>query len=288
MKKELIRTDKNGTRYYHCIDHCMKCGGTGIIGYYIPVNGGECFDCGGSGISEWEEKEYTPEYEVKLQAQREKRAEKKLAKEREQATEKNAEFFEKNGFNADGKTYFVLGNTYAIKEELKAQGAKWDNVSRHWHMAVKPEGLKTFEVSVEEMYRADAAGIYDWHNWIGFAEIHDKGLIHYSDRIDKAEQELKASESTSEHVGEIGDKLEIVVTYTHTASWENSFGYRASLTYLHTFKDEQGNVFTWKTGNCIEADYDTKMKITGTIKEHGDYKGIKQTVLTRCKVKEVR
>ena len=288
--KILVKEDKNGTKYYHCTDKCFKCGGTGIIRIYIPINGGECFDCNGSGINEWDEKEYTPEYEAKLAAQREKRFEKKKAEAMAHAAEKNAEFFEKNGFNAEGKTYFVLGNTYEIKEELKAQGAKWDGCSKHWHMATKPEGRNFLEVSVDEMYDADYAGIYYWNSWVR-TDWSDEESVNksYEHKIQVAEDALKAHQSTSKHVGQVGDKVSIEVTYKHTASWENGYGgyWNTGVTNLHTFQDAQGNIFTWKTDKFIEADYGTKVVISGTIKEHSEYKGIAQTALTRCKVQEV-
>lgn len=288
-EKILIREDKNGTKYYHNRCTCAKCGGTGMIDYYRPVNGGECFDCWGSGIIEYDTKEYTPEYEEKLRVQAEKRRERKIAKEKEQAAEKNAEFYQKQGFNPEGKTYFVLGNTFDIKEELKAQGAKWDNLSRHWHMPTQPEGRECLEVSVEEMYFANVAGVYDWRNWIGFHEAEKNGMVHYANKIQEAEQHKKAQESTSKHVGSIGDKLTVKVTYVHTASWENSYGgwlNHTSVTNLHTFKDDEGNVYVWKTGKFIEADYGTKFILQGTVKEHSEYKNIKQTVVTRCKITE--
>ena len=291
VNKILVKTDKNGTKYWHCTDKCFKCGGTGIINCYIPVNGGECFDCNGSGISEWDEKEYTPEHQAKLEADREKRFEKKKAEAMAKAAEKNAEFFEKNGFNSEGKTYFILGDTYSIKEELKAQGAKWDGYSKHWHMAVKPDGRDVVEISVDEIYDADYAGVYYWNSWKR-TDWSDEESVNksYEHKIQVAEDSLKASKPTSKHVGKIGDKLELVVTYTHTARWKNGYGgyWNTGLTNLHSFKDEQGNVFTWKTDKFIEATYGDKVLLKGTIKEHGDYKGIAQTVLTRCKVEEVK
>lgn len=290
-QKILYKEDKNGTKYYHCKDACFKCGGTGIIRCYIPINGGECFDCNGSGIAEWEEKEYTPEYEEKLRIQREKRAERKLAKEREKAGEKNAEFFERNGFNPEGRTWYVLGNTFEIKEELKAQGAKWDSTARHWHMPTKPENRESLEFGVEEIYEANYAGVYEWNSWkrVDWSEPEEVEAF-YITKIEKAEKALKAKESTSQHVGEVGEKLDIIVTYTHTASWENEYGgwlNHASVTNLHSFKDVQGNVYVWKTGLYIEADYGTKVHLRGSVKEHSEYNGIKQTVLTRCKVEAV-
>lgn len=288
-QKVLIKTDKNGTQYFHHRGTCGRCNGTGIVACYIPINGGECFECWGSGVTEWDSKEYTPEYEAKLQAQREKRFEKKKAAEMAKASEKNAKFFENNGFTPDGKTYFVLGNTYDAKDELKAKGAKWDNASRHWHMSTKPEGFETLEFDVTELYDSNYAGVYEWNSWKRFDYNEDND--NYISRIEKAEEQLKAKKSTSTHVGTVGEKLEVVVTYTHTSSWENSYGgwlNHASVTNLHTFKDEHGNVFTWKTDKYIEAEYGTKMTLKGTVKSHDEYKGIKQTVMTRCKVEEVK
>lgn len=287
-QKILVREDKNGTKYYHCTDRCPRCGGTGIVEIYRPVNGGDCFECWGAGIIEWDEKEYTPEYEAKLAERRARKAEKKLAEEKAHAAEKNAEFFKRNGFNAEGHTWVVLGNTYDIKEELKAQGAKWDNLSRHWHMPTKPENLDSIELTADDMYDANLAGVYGWQSWKGFTEDRTE---HYSYKIDTAEKALKAKNSTSKHVGEVGDKLNITVTYTHTASWENSYGgwlNHASVTNLHSFKDAEGNVYIWKTGNFIEAEYGTQVQLRGTVKEHSEYNGIAQTVLTRCKVEEVK
>lgn len=282
-EKILIKEDKNGTKYYHNRCTCGKCGGTGMIDYYRPVNGGVCFDCNGAGWVEYETKEYTPEYEEKLRQQAEKRRERKIAKEREKAPELNAEFFKKNGFNPEGKTYFVLGDTYSIKDELKAQGAKWDNLSRHWHMPTPPEGREYLELTVDDMYDANYAGVYDWRSWKSFPE---EGDDHYSYTIDKAEKALKAKKSTSSHVGSVGDKLTVDVIYKHTASWENGYGgyWNQGVTNLHTFEDLEGNVYIWKTGNYIEADYGTKFTLQGTVKEHSEYNGIKQTVMTRCKI----
>lgn len=51
-----------------------------------------------------------------------------------------------------------------------------------------------------------------------------------------------------------------------------------------TFEDAQGHQFLWKTGSYIEAQEGDKVTLKGTIKAHSEYKGIKQTELTRCKV----
>ena len=108
---------------------------------------------------------------------------------------------------------------------------------------------------------------------------------------EKAEREaeearIKAQKAISQHVGQIGEKIEIKGTYVRSGSWEQqSFsGYGTTTMYIHTFKDADGNVFTWKTQKGICAEYGENVDVKGTIKNHSEYKDEKQTELTRCKV----
>lgn len=52
-------------------------------------------------------------------------------------------------------------------------------------------------------------------------------------------------------------------------------------TYIYRFLDEAGHSFVWFGSNEI-AEVDEVINIKATVKEHGEYKGWKQTVLTRC------
>lgn len=108
---------------------------------------------------------------------------------------------------------------------------------------------------------------------------------------EKAEREakeakIKAMKAISQYVGQIGDKVEIKGTYVRTGSWEQrSFsGYGTDTMYVHTFKDSDGNVFTWKTQKGLSMEYGVMVNVKGTIKNHSEYKDEKQTELTRCKV----
>ena len=47
--RKLIKTDRNGTKYWD-ESNCPKCGGKGKIYYYAHVEGGICFKCGGTGV----------------------------------------------------------------------------------------------------------------------------------------------------------------------------------------------------------------------------------------------
>ena len=100
------------------------------------------------------------------------------------------------------------------------------------------------------------------------------------------EARIKAQKAISQHVGKIGAKVDFKGTYIRSGSWDQkSFcGYGMTTMYIHTFKDVDGNVFTWKTQNGICLNYGEAVHVKGTIKNHSEYKDEKQTELQRCKV----
>ena len=123
-----------------------------------------------------------------------------------------------------------------------------------------------------------------------YCEPRDYGFIvsavaAYDREVEKIQRQKKeVADSTSEWVGSVGDRINIEASVKLLTSWDTEFGY----TYLYKFTDKYGNVFTWKTGKWLgdedEIKEDQKISLKGTIKAHNEYKGIKQTELTRCKV----
>lgn len=138
----LIKTDRNGTKYWY--EHrCPKCGGKGYIPGYEMIANGVCFKCGGTGEYGHSWKEYTSEYAAKLE-------ERRIAREKKKAPEKNAKILKDNGFNEDGFMWIVLGDTYSIKEELKAAGAKFDGVFL-WHFDHEDNRYPCVKISIEDV-----------------------------------------------------------------------------------------------------------------------------------------
>lgn len=57
--------------------------------------------------------------------------------------------------------------------------------------------------------------------------------------------------------------------------------------YLHKFRTEGGDILTWFASGSSGAgrdDVGKTFRIVGTVKEHSEFRGVKQTVLTRCKL----
>lgn len=259
---KLLRVDKNGTKYW-VETKCPKCGGNGNIWYYNHVEAGVCFMCGGSGYHETKWKEYTPEYAQKL-------ADRRLAKARAKSDETNAKLFKKLGMSEDGKAWVVIGNTYEIKDELKEAGAKWGILD--WHFDHADNGYDCFEVSIEDIAEKSVQYVWDL--------FEDYFIIKFI----KEQKALHAPKTASEYVGNIGDKVEMKLTFKDEFTFETHFTYHGELNFIYKFADANGNTFTWKTSKWLELDKGAEYTVKGTIKDHSEYKGDKQTVLTRCKI----
>lgn len=98
--------------------------------------------------------------------------------------------------------------------------------------------------------------------------------------LEKQERIKKEQEAgkESEWVGEVGKRISIEIEQVALlTSWETMYG----ITCVWKIVGKDGNVYTWKTGNDIPEE---ATKITGTVKEHKEYRGVKQTELTRCRV----
>lgn len=269
-QKILYRTDRNGTRYFHNIGTCAKCCGTGIIPQYVNLNGGECFECQGSGITEYDTKEMTVEYAAKIEAKRIAAQQKKIDQLRATAGVHNIEFLDKQGFNSKGETWVVLGDTYAIKDELKSAGASWSN-SIGWHFKAEPKDYPSVCVLVDDIYEKDCTGRYSWNV---FKTPDEQG---YSAKIKTATENFNSHNSTSEYVGSIGDKVQLKLTVIDLHWFETSYG----TTFVNILKDAKGNVYVWKTGRAL--DKGISVELSGVIKAQEVYNGIKQNILTRCK-----
>ena len=271
----LIRVDRNGTHYY-TDNKCPHCGGTGFLNFYYHVQGGICFLCGGTGEGHTTYTVYTEEYSKK-------RAERKETRERQKAMEENRAFLEKEGFTPDGYTYIVLGNTYEIKDRLKAAGAKFNSVIG-WHFNYDAVDFPVFRLSVHDpigyiedrpiyILEQDVYGAYHWP----YNDCEIKQCIKQVNN-----RYLAKFAPKTEWFGEIGKRVTIRGTCECVTRWNTAYG----CTSVYKFTNGE-NIFTWKTSLLIDEDLvgtGKLLTVTGTIKEHKEYRGEKQTELTRCKI----
>lgn len=166
----------------------------------------------------------------------------------------------------------------------------------------------------EETYRTEAAAIVDWarnlrpghndylHNLkvalasdavrakhtnlvISAAAAWDKQVAREAERA--AEQARKAAEDTlppSEWLGTVGERITAEVAFISSRVLPD-YGYGELV--LYKFRMATGQFLTWKTAARPElrgAQPQQAFTLTGTVKRHSEFREVKETALSRCKV----
>jgi hypothetical protein len=142
-----------------------------------------------------------------------------------------------------------------------------------WMMALKPSS--DFNLNVAQIAEN------------GICSLQTLGLLCAAVHIflkNKAEVEAKAAqkgdELESNHVGSVGDKLNMRMIHLYTATFETMYGLKS----IYTFEDESGNCFVWSSSVGWKFEPAEKILVKATIKAHSEYRGKKQTEITRAKI----
>lgn len=192
----------------------------------------------------------------------------KEAKIRAKTPEENKAIFKRWHANEQGEVWVALGNTYGMKDQLKAMGAHYEPVFG-WYFDHAVEDIPLRKLETEEVWRV----------------INDYGKISLREdvfeTVKQYRKEYVASLSPVTYFfGEVGDKIEKAVVLTKVTSWDSVYG----TCFFYRFIDTEGHVFVWKTGSVLDLEAGKSLILKGTIKEHKEYEGTKETVLTRCKI----
>lgn len=102
----------------------------------------------------------------------------------------------------------------------------------------------------------------------------------------------------SEYIGTVGQKIIVEVTYKNRFEYTTHYTYYGETHRIFKFEDASGNCIVWNTtgwiedkkfvdkhGMCKPIFPGSKLQITATVKEHSEYKGTKQTVISRPRFK---
>ena len=197
---------------------------------------------------------------------------------------------------------------------------KFDRYRDVFPMPTSPVSFEDIISWVDEMYnKDDLFGDFNYNARSVFYktlddgtrelrhEIHDRfvGIAVYAffsakQNHDKmvakkiAEEERAKANAEVTYYGNVGDKFEHEMTFEKIFGFETMYGYQ----YILLFHDEENHVFKWSssrgTYQCwcktngrdgfLEYEVGKKYILKGTIKAHEEYRNVKQTVITRCKV----
>lgn len=115
----------------------------------------------------------------------------------------------------------------------------------------------------------------------GFVSINNFGYACYAvvEYFKELAKKAELENNSSEYFGNVGDKVQIEISLVSKRDVQTSFGYSC----YHTFKDTEGHTFVWGTSSRPAMRIGDTYKVKATIKEHSEFKGVKQTYLVRVK-----
>ena len=284
---EIVKVNEE-TKKAYIKERCDRCGGTGIIasrvenGHIIPipVDSGICYKCNGNKfITKWV-KAYTEEEYAKYEAAQTRAKERKAEKAEQERQEKLNKSEENKkallaewGYDPENPLIWLIGggNTYEIKDWLKEQGCKF-TPQLGWY-SNKP-------LDVPAGYGMVGVKFDDVYTWFPLSKRFN--LKDNAKEVADAALAPLEPESHSEYIGEIKERLrDLDVTLTAVRTFDGYYG----TTTMYTFMEGE-NVLIWMTSSYKDIEVGEHLLLTGTVKEHSEYKGVKQTKLSRCIIKK--
>lgn len=95
----------------------------------------------------------------------------------------------------------------------------------------------------------------------------------------------RAARPASDYVGTPGKREVFTAVLDFVTGFETQYGYTTILKFI----TDAGAVLTWKASSTslTREDVGKRYELKGTVKKHEEYKGERQTILSRCAVKEL-
>ena len=181
---------------------------------------------------------------------------------------------QKYGFDND-----FLNITNSVRSEIDEIDLKIDSAIAREDVEVAVEMVSRFpDDTYYNNLKVIVANKYIPLNKLGLLVSIPKAIDRYEEEK-KRQEEKERLATESNYIGSVGDKIEIeFVSGREVACCETQFG----LLHIYEFKDASGNVIVWKSSSGKEIP--ESGKISGTVKAHEEYNGVKQTVILRAKI----
>ena len=170
----------------------------------------------------------------------------------------------------------------------------------------KVDFVSTYYVGTVGKYQVVLNELWHFNRRCTVVEINLRPADEIAAEEERREAERKLREigkfEHSEWVAEPKQRIDVELTLVRDYCYERpAYSYGWETAHIYTLADAEGNCFVWKTANPMKverwdgddlveetyAEPGDKVTMRATVKEHGEYRGVKQTVITRPKVKGV-
>lgn len=206
---------------------------------------------------------------------------------------KAAEINEEVRYNKNAKR---VEATCTKAVHLMTNNEKPNEMSNKWHNIYKSKDTEAFvEDALEwiksynepndfmENLRVICSGSHIKVSDVGFAAC----LMDLYKRHLEYEKTRKQKEKDNEmyrYYGEVGEKVTLNGKLACVTSYSTQFG----VMYIYKMIYDSA-IFVWKTSKYLGIDDSgAEVNLVGTIKEHSEFRGVKQNMLVRCKVEIIK
>lgn len=123
------------------------------------------------------------------------------------------------------------------------------------------------------------------HEWGGLTDNMAESVRKTIAQREERKAEYRARDLASQHIGIVGDRVDLILTVTFVTDYQTQFG----ITNVFGLRDADGNILIYKgtsalyNTNCQFAVKGDTVKVKATIKEHAERDGVKQTIINRPK-----
>ena len=256
--------ERDSKMYVNVIGPCPRCGGSGHYSYN-QLDGTMCYGCRGTGKQRLEVRWYTDAQRAAM----DRAAEKRAAEKQKKADARAIKFKARNafGFGEQGFITLVIGDHDTIQawRDTLPEHTVWYNEIFGWFIPSErtpeeiPSDIRTIHL--------------DWDTIkINDLEMKPNAEVH------EYVSSLTYEPSKSEYQGAPGDWLVKDVVVKQAIALEGRFGSST----MHVMEDKDENVYVWTTASKSYKP-DTELHLRMKVKEHKEYKGVKQTVVYYCK-----
>jgi len=189
---------------------------------------------------------------------------------------------------------YVKKNGYVPQETGKFLAKSLFGISNEPLPEATEEEVKEMDAWVKDvdtsksdyMWNAKSAWTKEYAEYRDIALMSSFVSVYLKDKVQKVVRDKTAN--NAEYVGKVGDKViitDIKSIRTLYVKDGGRYSYYASDTAVIEIIDAKGIVYVWSTTNGIfEEDIKKIDSIVATIKDHKEYKGVKQNIITRGKV----
>jgi len=191
-------------------------------------------------------------------------------------------------FNIKAGNYFFTRMVYHIR--LADNFYMWlDITNQDWAKAQKviewaeglgeddPSTLNDYLFNLRQSFKLAAVGARQIGIVVSAVVAYERAMAKEAKRrqFDKVGQ-------SSQHFGAVKERPTLTLTVLSVFANDGAWG----TTHIHKMLTEDGNMVTWFSSSD-RLDVGAKYTGKATIKDHKEYKGTKETVVTRCKFTKV-